>query len=69
MKLPDASRLPRLLMREHEIGHWHFKFSGAKRQFGLCDHRRREIRISRHLTLLNEEGSCETPYFTRLHTH
>lgn len=56
MKLLDALRLARSLLSDHGLSHWRVAFSSAKRQFGLCDAAKREIRLSRHLVMLNNES-------------
>jgi predicted SprT family Zn-dependent metalloprotease len=56
MELGVAERLARSLMQEH-LGQgatsWTFRFDGGKRRFGCCSFTNSEIRLSRHLTVLN----------------
>lgn len=54
MELQNAERLARFLMLEHDVdADWTFRFDGGKRRFGVCSYGKEEIRLSRHLTLLN----------------
>lgn len=57
MDLETAKRLAIALMRQHNLTTgplpWAFRFNNSKRQFGCCRYGRREISLSKSLTLLN----------------
>jgi len=56
MDTNDAHRLARKLMNEHGLYDWAFQFDNAIVRFGLCQHSKRNISLSRKLTELNEES-------------
>lgn len=55
MRLADAQRRALELMAEHGLDDWGFSFDNARTRFGVCRPSRREIALSRHLTLLSDE--------------
>lgn len=55
MNLIAAKNLARTLMDQHGLNHWRFEFDGAKRRFGLCNHRTRVISMSRYLTPVSSD--------------
>lgn len=58
MNLIDADRIAKKLVREHAPG-WTIEWGSAKSQFGLCQYRYQNIRLSRPLTLLNTQETFE----------
>ena len=56
MNLEDIENLANQLLSEHKLTDkgWKFKWDNAKRRFGNCSHRRKQITLSRHLTPLRE---------------
>jgi hypothetical protein len=56
MELKDVKTLTEHKMWEHGLIQkgWKFEFGRGKFQFGLCSHGKRIIRISRHLSLIND---------------
>ena len=56
MKLDEAKSLTLTLMSQHNLTEWSFKFDNAKRRFGSCDSRLKEITLSKHLVLINDEN-------------
>jgi predicted SprT family Zn-dependent metalloprotease len=48
----------REMMREHLLVGWTFKFDTATKRFGVCRYGRREIGMSRRLTLANDEAQA-----------
>ncbi|MFA5385704.1 MAG: SprT-like domain-containing protein [Eubacteriales bacterium] len=50
----DAQALAIEKMVKHGLYDWSFKWSNAKRQFGLCQYRKKVIKLSLSLTLLND---------------
>ena len=61
MNLQDAVTLAELHMEAHGLIQqgWHFQFDAARRRFGQCNYSKRTIKLSRALTLLNEEETVE----------
>ncbi len=53
--LAEARRLAAELMTEHGLKDWRLAFDNARARFGVCRPARREIGLSRHLTLLSSE--------------
>jgi hypothetical protein len=53
--LAEARRLAAELMTEHGLKDWRLAFDNARARFGFCRPARREIGLSRHLTLLSSE--------------
>lgn len=56
MELGDANALARILLDQHGLADWKFRFDRARTRFGLCSHRHKTISLSRHLTALNERA-------------
>lgn len=55
MQLKEAQTLANDLLKTHKLkGEWSFRFDNAKRRFGCCNYTRKEISLSKHLTLLND---------------
>lgn len=46
------------LMEAHELEGWSFRWDGALRQAGICDHRNREIRLSARLMAIWPIEDC-----------
>jgi len=46
------------LFVKYNLEDWEFDFDNAKRRFGRCNFSRKEITMSRELTLLNNEEEC-----------
>ena len=57
MDLPAAKTLALTLMAQHGLNGWRFAFDQAKRRMGSCHYGKRQISLSRHLTLLNDEAT------------
>lgn len=55
MDLRYASSIARKLMHQHGLTDWQFKFDGAKRRNGCCNHSKKIISLSRHYVRLNSE--------------
>lgn len=57
MKITEASKLAYELMESHDLftQGWVFEFDRAKKRFGLTQHGKKIISLSRHLTELNDE--------------
>jgi predicted SprT family Zn-dependent metalloprotease len=55
MSLEEARELAYELMSDFGLYYWKFKFDYAKTRFGCCDERRKEISLSKHLVLINDE--------------
>jgi len=65
MELSVAQELAENLLKQHQLSaEWVFKFDHAKRRFGCCNYTKKEISLSKHLTLLN---SSEQVRETLLH--
>ena len=58
MNITNAESLALIAMSEHGLisEGWTFSFDRAKRRFGVCKHRTKQISLSRELTLLNDES-------------
>ena len=56
MELNRAEKMSREMMDEHGLTDWKFAFDRAKRRFGLCRYKHRQITASRDLTELNSEA-------------
>jgi predicted SprT family Zn-dependent metalloprotease len=58
MELEKAHFLANQLMNQHGISQkgWKFSFDNARRRFGCCSYRKKQISLSRPLTLLNSES-------------
>ncbi len=59
MELQQTAYLAGQLMEQHglfETG-WKFVFDNSKRRYGQCRHRSKQIGVSKHLSLLNDEAS------------
>lgn len=56
MDLDDARRLAEKMMAEHGLAAdgWVFRFDGAVKRLGQCDHTHRRITVSRHMA-----GACD----------
>ena len=55
MEIEGARALARRLMDEHDLTHWSLAFDRARRRAGVCRYQRREISLSRPLTLIHDE--------------
>lgn len=57
MNLDRAKELAIILMSKHGLllSGWRFNFDNARRRFGVCKYRSREIGLSKHLVELNDE--------------
>jgi peroxiredoxin Q/BCP len=57
MDLIKAQTLAKQLIEQHGLKEhgWRFQFDNAKRRFGCCKYRSREITLSKPLTQLNDE--------------
>lgn len=55
MQLTDVEKLAAKLFMSHGLKGWSFKFDSAVKRFGLCNHSRKVISLSRHLVQLNAE--------------
>ncbi|MGB3186059.1 MAG: SprT-like domain-containing protein [Ornithinimicrobium sp.] len=64
MDVKRAAALGAGLLAEHGLAEWHLVFDNARTRFGVCRPRRREIGLSRRLTLLS---SAEQVRNTVLH--
>jgi SprT protein len=47
------------LLHRHNLSSWSFRFDNAKTRFGQCDHSRRCISLSRHLSFSGSEDEVE----------
>ena len=58
MELYRAQQLALELMGKHDLTSkgWRFEFDTAKRRFGCCNHRYKQITLSRALVLVNDEA-------------
>jgi predicted SprT family Zn-dependent metalloprotease len=56
MNLYLARDMARLLMRQHGLTDWTFRFDHARRRFGSCRPRERVITLSKYLTFLNGDA-------------
>src|SRR5690554_5113054 len=56
MNLYAARYLATQLIQQHGLAGWTFAFDHARRRFGSCNYTRRQITLSRPLTLLNAEA-------------
>lgn len=56
MDLDDARRMGRALMDRHGLGHWQLVFDNAKTRAGICRPARRQIGLSRAITVLHTEA-------------
>ena len=57
MNLSDTQNLALDFMKLHNLDReWRFEFNNAKRLFGVCNHSKKTIELSRNLTLLNDAG-------------
>lgn len=54
MNTTEAESLALVLMSEHGLEGWTFKFDRALRRFGCCSHAKHTISLSRHLVGLND---------------
>lgn len=61
MNITNAESLALIAMSEHGLisQGWTFSFDRAKRRFGVCKHRTKQISISKALTELNEEAEVK----------
>lgn len=61
MELHKAHQLALLLMAQHGIAQqgWTFSFDNASIRFGVCRGARKEISLSRKLTLVNDESAVK----------
>lgn len=61
MELQRAHFLANQLMNQHGISQkgWKFSFDNARRRFGCCSYRKKQISLSKHLTLLNSESEVK----------
>ena len=60
MELHEAEKLAHELIGKKHLLYregWSFKFDNAKTRLGSCQHRSKEITLSRHVTLVNKESS------------
>ena len=64
MNLEDAQSLAEILMTEHKLAQWSFRFDRARVRFGCCNFTKKYISLSRHLVELNEKSLV---YDTILH--
>ncbi|MGB5951125.1 MAG: SprT-like domain-containing protein, partial [Ornithinimicrobium sp.] len=55
MDLNKAAAMGARLLAEHDLDPWHLVFDNARTRFGICRPRRREIGLSRRLTVLSSE--------------
>lgn len=55
MELSRAKQIVTIQFEKFGLFHWKFRFSGAKRQFGVCCYKKLTIKISRLLTQNNTE--------------
>lgn len=55
MQLSKADKLARDLLDAYGLISWTFAFDRSKKRFGICFHHLKMIRLSRHLTVLNDE--------------
>jgi predicted SprT family Zn-dependent metalloprotease len=55
MTLKETELLANELMLKHELKGYLFTFDNARRRFGCCNYKLRQITLSKHLTLLNSE--------------
>jgi predicted SprT family Zn-dependent metalloprotease len=56
MDLEQAQKLAEALMRRHKLSaEWSFTFDRSKVRFGKCNYGKKQISLSHHLTLLNDE--------------
>ena len=62
MQVSQAKKMGLELMREHLNGRsiegWSLKFDEAKRRFGVCRYRKKEISLSRPIVRLNSEAEA-----------
>lgn len=56
MDLMNAKALARRTMNDHGLYDWTFKFDGAKRRAGMCDHSERIIFMSRYFVGIHDEA-------------
>lgn len=58
MDLYKAQQLAVELMTKHDLitKGWRFQFDTARRRFGCCNYRYKQITLSKHLTVLNDEA-------------
>src|SRR4051794_26770877 len=56
MNLIEARNLARQLMDLHGLADWSFAYDRARRRFGSCRWRKKQITLSHPLTLLNTEA-------------
>ncbi len=59
MNTRDAERMAAELMIEFGLEQWTFRFDNSKRRFGVCRSGRREIGLSKPLTVLNTAAEVE----------
>ena len=56
---PWVEQRAKTLLDAHNLSSWNFRFDNAKTRFGQCDHSRRTISLSRHLSLAGSEDEVE----------
>ena len=57
MNIENAKKIACDLIQLHLGPEWSFKWSRAKKCFGVCQHSRRTIKVSKPLVSLNDEAS------------
>ena len=56
MQIHEAQNMAEALMKSHGLSDWRFSFDRARRRFGACRPATKEISLSKHLTLMNDES-------------
>ncbi len=59
MQLYLAQQLAKNLMLKHNLTSWTFVFDNSVRRFGQCCYTARTIKLSKHLTALNDEATVK----------
>ena len=55
LHLDEARTLAHLLIQQHKLTGWTFRFDNARRRFGCCRYGQQAITLSRYLVFLNSE--------------
>ncbi len=55
MDIQEAKLMGQELIIKHNLFAWEFKLDDAKTRFGLCNHTKKTISVSKYLAVLNDE--------------
>lgn len=59
MELIKAEKLTFKLLKKYNLSEWSFSFDSAVRRFGCCKHSKKQITLSKKLTMLRDEKNVK----------